>query len=293
MSASRDDVTLISVIGAVEESLLVAFVEHYRSLGVNTVRLGFHFTPTVTSRVRRRLVALAGQLGAAAPIVSEGPWRVETNGLIRDELRRRADSRWHVLADADEFQAHPGGIGRTVARCEANDHPFAVGLLVDRFADRALTLVSMPASNKLDETFPQGSFFTHHVLDGDPRKLTVVRDDIAVGSGQHHAPEHTKLERLRPLPVHHFKWTREVRSYLRARAGYFIDSEDPSEASMRHEAMAAERALDAPDLDQRGPGALAWFDASLRRLPEAWTEIATPVWEHWQVTRWERDEVGR
>jgi hypothetical protein len=280
----NDQVALIAVVGPAAHDLLEPFSAHYRSLGVTEWRVAVHFPPGTRQADRRRLLtACQGAIGRPE-LVSEGEWLVATNGILRDRLRARARAEWHVIADADEFQFHPGGIADTIGRCSAGAPGFATGLLVDRLGAESDPPAGAATPAGLDQRFPLGSFLTAQVLKGDPRKVTIAHRDVEIGSdGNHFTSEDAPIEAPAPMPVHHFKWRAGVREYLENRVREFEHRPEHIEQTVRTEAQRAVAALSAPAA--LGSDCLTKFPASLNELPADWLRISAPIWRHWQVER--------
>lgn len=278
-----DEVALIAVVGPAAHDLLEPFAAHYRSLGVTEWRVAVHLPAETPRRDRRRLLAVCRDVIGQPEFVSEGEWLVPTNGILRDQLRARARAEWHLVADADEFQSHPGGLPETIARCRAEGIPFATGLFVDRLSagDELPAAGRTPAA--LDSRFPLGSFLTAEILEGDPRKVTLAHRDVEIGSnGNHFTANDPVIETPAPLPVHHFKWRAGVREYLEDRVRSFEHRTD-AEHGVRLEAQRALTLLRAaPRSDEGWP---ATFPASLGELPTDWAAISEPIWRYWQLER--------
>jgi hypothetical protein len=276
---------MVVVIGPAHHDLVAPFAAYYSALGVNEFRVALHCPPGTTAAARARALAACERAVGRPAIVSGGHWLVETNGLLRDRLRELAAADWHVVADADELQFHPGGIAHTIERCVASGVPFATGLFVDRLAGDAADPAPGPwTPEALDAAFPLGSFLTAELLDGDPRKITLARRDVSYGSpGNHFTASHAHVEHPFPAPVHHFKWRAGVRDYLAQRARQFAGRAERSDIGVRNEALRAVELLAA------GPGAvgerLRTFAASLQRLPEDWEGLAGGLWRYWQEER--------
>jgi hypothetical protein len=286
MTSTRRAVALVAVIGPSAHDLVDPFIAHYAALGVTELRVAIHFPRGTTVADRDQLMRACKRARVPPDLVSEGPWRVETNPRLRDQLRARAVADWHVLADADEFQFHPGGVRSTVDRCLEGGAPFSTGLLVDRLRKATEPPRSAKPPLDLDGAFPLGSFLTAQILDGDPRKVTVAHRDVPVDSpGNHFTASRPPAEHPAPMPVHHFKWRDGVRDYLVDRARQFAGRPEPAEIGVRREALRAVEWL-LPGVLGGGVG-VATFPASLAELPERWPELSTPVWRYWQVGRWQ------
>lgn len=289
----REPVALIAVIGPASRDLVPAFCAHYGALGVSEFRIAVHIPDGASGVSGEQLIdAVARATGGPPELVSRGDWRVETNGLLRDELRDRALAQWHLFADADEFQFHPGGLEPTLAGCRARAAPFATGVMVDRLAEGVALPRPQARPRELDRSFPLGCFLTAELLGGDPRKITIAHRDVEIGSpGNHFVQGDQGADAPAPMPVHHFKWHRGVSDYLARRARSFEDSPLHSELGVRREALAAARLL-ASGL-AGATANLPTFRAALTELPARWCELSLPVWRHWQVERWLARASGR
>jgi hypothetical protein len=279
-----DQVALIAVVGPAAHDLLEPFASYYNSLGVTEWRVAVHFPTGTSAGDRRRLLRACHSAVGHPELVSEGEWLVPTNGILRNQLRARARAEWHVLADADEFQFHPGGIGETIARCRAGAVRFATGLFVDRLSAAREPPAAARTPAGLDRRFPWGSFLTAEILRGDPRKVTLAHRDVEIGSdGNHFISDDPVIETPAPMPVHHFKWRAGVREYLEHRVRTFEHRSERMEQIVRAEAQRA-LALLGTDLAP-GHGWPATFRTSLSQLPPDWTTISAPIWRQWQIER--------
>lgn len=284
-------VALIAVIGPSAHDLVAPFAAYYSALGVSEFRIALHFPPRTRKADRDRLHDVCGHALGRPDVVSEGPWLVETNGLLRDRLRALATADWHVIADADEFQFHEGGIGQTIDRCDASGVPFATGLFVDRLPPSGAPPPGASTVEELDAGFPLGSFLTAELLDGDPRKITVARRDVDYGSdGNHFTSSHAGVKHPAPAPVHHFKWRAGARGYLERRVREFAGRPGHSDIGVRREALRALELLSARSAV--ASDGLRTFEASLRNLPAGWDAMSRRLWRYWHVERWRRRETA-
>ncbi|MFI6658069.1 glycosyltransferase family 2 protein [Streptomyces sp. NPDC050523] len=272
---------LISVIGPVEPALLTFWVHHYRALGIERFLLAFHFPEHVAPERRQQLLATCRALGIIPVLVSTGPWHEHTNPQLRDALRERAGTGWHLLADADEFHAYPAPLTEVVAAADRSQTGTAGGLMLDRVAaDGALT--GWDAATGLDAAYPLGGFLTHHLLQGDPRKIVLAHSGVPVASGQHLAEGHRPANRP-PVVVHHFKWRDGVRQDVERRAAHSADGtwQTASPARLAEARRLLEHlqrhggriAVGAPRLNFR-PVSLdtipVWWAAEATRLVATW-----------------------
>jgi hypothetical protein len=272
---------LIAVIGPVEPDLLTAWVTHYRALGIERFLLAFHFPDHVDTEHRHQLHAAARTAGTSPAAVSTGPWHEHTNPALRDALRERAGTGWHLLADSDELHAYPAPIYDLIAEAERAGSDTVGGLMLDRVAaDGALT--GWDPADGLDAAYPLGGFLTHRLLRGDPRKIVLAHSAVPVASGNHHAPGHRPANRP-PVVVHHFKWRDGVRRDAERRAAHSVDGTWKTASPARlaearrlldHLARNGGRiAVDSPRLELRPvslPAIPGWWASEASRLVATW-----------------------
>lgn len=282
--SNRIPIALVAVIGPFAHDLVSPLVTYYSGLGVTEFRIGVHIRPDTPAAHRERLLAACERAIGRPALISRGRWGPDAKRVLHERLRVLAVADWHVLADADEFQFHDGGIGSTIDRCLASGVPFTTGLLVDRLSPRGDMRRGGSAPAELDERFPLGCFLTAQLLDGDPRKITVAHREVHTSDGNHVTSSHAHCEPRAPLPVHHFKWRAGVCEYLSQRARGFEGTALPMERLVRNESLTALELL-SHGL-RPGEDGLAVFPASLGELPVDWDEIAAPIWRYWQVKRW-------
>ena len=212
---------LIAVIGPVEAPLLDAFITHYRSLGVDRFLFALHFSDPTPLILQQRLIDLCRRRVGGAQIVVEEPWQENAAARLRDELRRRAGAGWHLLADADEFQCHPGGLAETVRAAETAGVPVAGGIMIDRVAPEGWIESWSPKAG-LDAAYPLGAFLTHSLLRADPHKIVLAHSSVTeVSAGNHRAPGFRPVNQPR-VAIHRFKWRAGVLAYLRRRLDMLV-----------------------------------------------------------------------
>ncbi len=282
--SNRVPVALVAVIGPFAHDLVSPLVTYYSGLGVTEFRIGVHIPTDTPAAHSERLLAACEPVIGRPDLISRGRWGPDAKRALSDRLRALAVADWHVLADADEFQFHDGGIESTIGRCLASGVPFTTGLLVDRLSTRGDMRPGGRTPAELDERFPVGCFLTAQLLDGDPRKITVAHREVHTSVGSHVTSSHAHFRHPAPLPVHHFKWRAGVGEYLSQRAGGYWGTPLPIERRVRNESLTALRLL-SHGL-RPGKVGLAAFPVSLGELPVNWEEIAGPIWRYWQIDRW-------
>ncbi|WP_245936531.1 glycosyltransferase family 2 protein [Streptomyces cahuitamycinicus] len=274
--------SLIAVVGPVEPALLTAWVNHYRTLGIERFHLAFHFSDHVDADRRHQVQAACRELGIVPDAVSEGPWHEHTNPRLRDTLRERAGAGWHLLADSDELQAYAAPLAEVIAAAEASGTGTVGGLMLDRVSTDG-SLTGWDPAQGLDASYPLGAFLTHHLLRGDPRKIVLAHSSVPVASGNHRAEGHRPANRP-PVVVHHFKWRGGVDEDVERRARHSADGtwQTASPARLAEARRLLEHlqrhggriAVDSPRLDFR--------PVSLRTVPDWWAAEATRLVATWR-----------
>ncbi|MGW0562794.1 glycosyltransferase family 2 protein [Streptomyces sp. NPDC003016] len=280
-------VPLIAVIGAVEDDLLAAFVEHYRNAGITEFFTAFHFPDHVPEEERQRVLGTWRRLAGPPAIVSTGPWHEHLHGELRDRLRHIAGEGWHAIADSDEFHAYPRPIDDLITEAESESHPYVRGVLLDRVAADG-GLEGTHGTADLDLRYPLGGFITAGLTKGNPRKIILVRSDVELALGSHYSPAvRIPFTQGRIIPVHHFKWRPPVLDDLRRR----VDKHTSGDWSDVTSSLADEASrfldhvltrdgrmdTDAPGIDLR--------PVTLRAQPEWWETEARTILCEWQVSR--------
>ncbi|QNP70509.1 glycosyltransferase family 2 protein [Streptomyces roseirectus] len=282
-----DTPPVIAVIGPVEPELLATWVDHYRRLGAERFLLAFHFADHVPDRRRDELKATCEALGIAPAAVARGPWHEHTNTELRDMLRDRAGTGWHLLADADEFHTYPAPLAEVLAEAEVSGTGTVGGLMLDRVsADGRLTAWSPSPGSGLDVAYPLGGFLTHLLLRGDPRKIVLAHSSVTVDSGNHRAEGHRPANRP-PVVVHHFKWRCGVREDLERRAARTADgSWQTRSPALLSEARRLLSHLSLHDgrIDVTAPD-VPFRPVSLQETPLWWPEEATRLAATWRPAR--------
>ncbi|MEU4160907.1 hypothetical protein [Actinoplanes sp. NPDC026670] len=287
MTSPRSPLPLIAVVGPVPPKMFAAFVDHYRSHGVDDVLVAFHFTEHASPDRRAELLECCEQLVGRPVLVSTGPWHEHIHGDLRDHLRRRAGTGWHVLADVDEFHGYPRPPEELVAEAEARGSRQVGGVLFDRVsADGALA--DWAPEKGLDASYPLGGFLTSRLLGGNPRKVVLAHSSLPLVLGSHYSPDGLPDDDLL-VPVHHFKWTERVLPDLRRRV-----AEHSSGAwwevtpAIRTEAAALLEHIENHDgrIDVTDPG-MSFQPASVEHLPDRWAEESRDVAERYrEYRRW-------
>ncbi|WP_019611258.1 glycosyltransferase family 2 protein [Nocardiopsis sp. CNS-639] len=283
--------SLIAVIGPVETTLLHAWVDHYRALGVRDFHLALHLPEHAPQGSEQRLRETLDRLGVTPVLVEHGPWHETTNASLRDRLRAHADAEWHLIADSDEFHTFATSLDGTVTAAKTAGHTVVRGLMLDRVTrtghlngwhpPEAETTGEDPRA-RLDAAYPLGGWLTHRLLLADPRKIVLARSGVTVSSGNHRAPGHHPAHG--PVAVvHHFKWRHGIDADLRRRIDRFASGAwTETSPAVRHEAARLLEHLrqNGGRIDTADP-VLRFRPVTLDRTPPGWQGEA-----HRILTRW-------
>jgi hypothetical protein len=277
--------TLIALIGPVEPELLNAWVRHYRDLGIERFRLGFHLPDHVPAPTRELVLDTCRSNGITPALVSTGPWHEHTNPELTAELRSLAGDGWHLIADSDEFHAYPAPLNQILADCEARGAKTVGGLLLDRVSsDGSLTGWNPTAG--MDAGYPLGGFLTHRLLRADPRKIVLAHSGVPLSSGNHRAPGHRPANRP-PVVVHHFKWRAGIRADLERREAHSLNGDWHTDSpAIPNEARRMLDHLDQHDgrIDVLAPD-LRLRPVTLGAQPQWWADEATNIVDTWRPPR--------
>jgi hypothetical protein len=284
---------LIAVVGPVEPPLLDAFITHYRQLGVERFLFALHFPLPTPMSVQEPLIEICRQRIGGARLIAEEPWHESASNRLRDKLRDQAGEGWHLLADADEFQCHPGGLAETVRAADTAGVPVAGGVMLDRVAADG-SFPDWSPEQGLDATYPLGAFLTHSLLRGDPRKIVLVHSSVReVAVGNHRAPGFRPVNTPR-VAIHHFKWRGDVLSYLRRRLDMLTAGEwRELSAAPRLEATRFFDHVNANDgrfdvTDQ----VLDFRPVDVHQLPEWWALKSQHLVDTWQPPKTSAAELA-
>ncbi|MEU9603393.1 glycosyltransferase family 2 protein [Streptomyces sp. NPDC048057] len=273
---------LVAVIGPVEPPLLLAWITHYRRLGIDRFLIAFHFPDHAPLARQHDLQAVAREAGVTPHATSRGAWHEHTNTRLRDELRQAAGPGWHLIADADEFHHYPVPVGEVIASAESGGHRVVGGLLLDRVAADG-RLVDWTRLGPLDRVYPLGGHLSHRLLHADPRKIVLARHHVPLASGNHRAhgyrPDVGHL-----VPVHHFKWRAGVLDDLQARVRHFSSSawREDSPAVREEAGRFLDHVAHHGGVVNIADPRLAFRRVTLDETPTRWTTEARSIHATWQ-----------
>lgn len=267
--------TLIAVIGPVDPALFAAWVSHYRVLGVTRFQVGFRFPSHTSAERRQELRAACRSLGLRPTAICCGDWSEHTDTELRNVLREKAGTGWHLLAGAQEFHQFPLPLGDVIDDAERAGAPVVGGVLLDRVtADGHLP--KLRTQGQLDATFPLGGHLTYRLLGGDPRRVVLARSEVSVAPGNQRTAGQEAYQGA-VAAVHHFAWHTDAMDVLRRSAVSGVTGAGPEpsgEEETRFLLGLVERLAGRIDVaDVR----LRFRHVSLAEMPYGWHDEAGRV----------------
>jgi hypothetical protein len=127
---------------------------------------------------------------------------------------------WWVIADIDEFHLYPyDNIEQTINDCDANGWELVRGGFIDRIGPNG-NFPIIESDVSIWEQFPHAGFFRYPMSKACPNKISLVKGEVEITSGQHYAKidgqttwkwqgwNHPLIAPFHDysIQVHHFKW---------------------------------------------------------------------------------------
>lgn len=221
---------MTSVFGLADLGRLPAFVQHYRSLGIEEVRLGLHRTRQLTAEE----LALFEEYRSLFALEVADPWSLALQQIALEELRVSAGSDWALVVDADELAVLPAPLEQVIAWANANSHNCIYGYLVDHLpagggAGEAQSPRSIP---------PTATLVTWLALNAPPRKAALVRRNTLLSIGQHSA--FTSQVGPVSLQLRHMKFVGYDQTYRSRLLERFASQSDEASVSYSRELRASQ-----------------------------------------------------
>jgi hypothetical protein len=205
-------------------ALLPQFLQHYQDLGVQEMHLAVHFNSHEEMTARRddldRCVGTIKDHGGLYEGSICFPYdariaRAYLDHLVQDNKADPSD--WIVWVDSDEFQLYGRPITECISEWEKANIDAVEGFFVDRVSQDGLLSPFDPARPVWDQ-YPICCNFTEKVLGAYAGKLVCARGWVRIDDGNHRVASNQYARRAPDLvPLHHFKWTDEVRARLQRR----------------------------------------------------------------------------
>lgn len=209
---------LVSTVGTRAEDgfsfpLLKHWVRYYLDLGVAPE----HWKLTLFARDLDDNMAWVAEWLSAQGIVPLRciPNSHQFNVFVSDDERNRIRSElppedWVIAVDPDEFYGFRKPVPETLAGLEADGFDALRGF----FADRVAADFSLPeiTDAPLFEQFPVETSITQKITTGNCLKIVAVKNRHPLVLGHHHVHETRPNYAPEWIKVHHFKWTKGLRS---------------------------------------------------------------------------------
>lgn len=208
-------VHLVAVVGGGDSLLLSHFVDHYRTLGVESFYLIRHAEST-DEPAYEEIAHYARESGVPLYHTHVGPWDDNLHGRLMTAAMDEHPDDWYVLADLDEFHVYDRPLAELVTLCEREGKEHVCGCFVDRLGP-AGTLPPV-GRGPLWPQYPLGGAITSRLVSAPTVKIGLTLGRHGTGGGHHGVPGRTGLPRHRSyIQVHHFKWTESLVARMRRR----------------------------------------------------------------------------
>lgn len=154
-------------------------------------------------------------------VVTEPKYHWERVTDIYNTVKLLKPDDWWIISDDDELQVYPQPIEDIIRACERGSYSFVTGGFLDRIGIDG-TFPKVDRETDILKAFPYAGFFRYPMSGACPNKVTLMKGDQKVTSGQHYAlfdNGHNSWGKKHPkrLPieqcftqVHHFKWDSTV-----------------------------------------------------------------------------------
>jgi len=212
----KGTVHLATVVGC-RPGLLPQMLSHYRSSGISSLLVGIH-AECLRSPVISEIESICEAHGATISAIYIGRWYQEVNPFLLRQMRHGSVDDWFVIADVDEFQVYPTNIPAFLDSVEQAGADYVEGCLVDRLAKDG-AFPKLKPDQPVWEQFPLAGTITYPLLQANMLKVVAAKGFVKLAGGQHIAGNGTGFPRTKAyIPVHHFKWSKDVVERLTRRA---------------------------------------------------------------------------
>jgi hypothetical protein len=216
-------VHLACTVARFQVNRLEAFLQHYKSLGVDQFWMTIHSPASDAEDDGGQLSTELSKYAADQTIHFSTLTGVFDAMLVRkhhDTLQADAfiPSDWVLWADVDEFQIYPDDLRCTLARADRMGAMHISGELVDRVARNGI-LAPLDPHQSIWEQFPVGCALTLQVLKGYSHKVVAAKGAVRLTPGNHEVLPGLGPTRWAPelAAIHHFKWDETVVARLSSR----------------------------------------------------------------------------
>lgn len=212
-------IRLVCVLGHGYE-LLPHFIEHY-SKYVDELQFVI-YESEATPRVLSRSKPIIEQYDNCkiVNVVKDRVYDWEKVTILYNMTKSKKKNDWWVIADIDEFHLYPNDdLKGMIDQCEDNLWSMVRGGFIDRVGEDG-SFPKIQSEQPIFEQFPQAGFFRYPLSNACPNKVSVMKGNIELTSGQHYANidghstwrwqgwNHPIVAPYQDfsVQVHHFKW---------------------------------------------------------------------------------------
>lgn len=213
-------VNLVTVVGH-NTTMLPHMINHYKD------KVDEMFVVVYRQKDNDKILQQVEQLGIKPFwVVTEPRFNWERVTHIYNTVKLRYPNDWWIVSDDDELQVYPYNIKDTVKECNKHSYEFVTGGFLDRIGEDG-TFPEVQVHSNIQQLFPYGGFFRHPMSGACPNKVTLMKGNVNLTSGQHyvdlgngqtswgnHHPKRFPIEEVF-TQVHHFKWDSTVVNRLK------------------------------------------------------------------------------
>lgn len=136
---------------------------------------------------------------------------------IYNSIKQTKPNDWWIVSDDDELQVYPDNVDNIIKHCDKRGYSFVTGGFIDRIGKDGI-FPKVDRETDIHKAFPLAGFFRYPMSGACPNKVTLMKGNIDVTSGQHYVDlgnNKTSWGKEHPLrmpveecftQVHHFKW---------------------------------------------------------------------------------------
>lgn len=154
-------------------------------------------------------------------VVTEPKFNWERVTHIYNTVKLKYPNDWWLVSDDDELQVYPYSTKDIVKECNKHNYEFVTGGFLDRIGEDGI-FPEVQIDSNIQQLFPYGGFFRYPISGACPNKVTLMKGNINLTSGQHYVdlgdgktswgkshPKRFPIEEVF-TQVHHFKWDSTV-----------------------------------------------------------------------------------
>ena len=192
--------------------ILPHFLKHYTHLGITQfyASINTRGNPDIVEQTKE----LVKEYNFTIHSIRDDNYYIEEIEYKRELIDTYCQEEWFLIADIDEFQIYPAPIPAMIEECIQMDYDYIPGKMIDM---HAIDGTFKPLDDVLIyHQYPIRSDFTEKIIQGETRKVCLLRPTVQFSAG-HHLAINTEKRHPFIIEVLHYKWTGNVEERIRAR----------------------------------------------------------------------------